>query len=70
MDQNGMMIRVVWWEEQLWAEALQLVTGYYIDVHGGSNQIVTSRCRSQLGSALSLFLFYFARRWCDGILPL
>ena len=37
---NGMMIRVVWWEERLWAEGLQLVSGYYSDVHGCSNQII------------------------------
>jgi hypothetical protein len=42
MDWNGMMIRVlVWWEKWLWAEGLQLVSGYYSNVHGCiKNQII------------------------------
>jgi hypothetical protein len=41
MDWNGMMIRVVWWEERLWVvEGLQLVSGFYSDVHGCSKQII------------------------------
>ena len=65
---HGMMIRVVCWrEERLWAEGLQLLSGYNSDVYGCSNQIIytTSRCRSELGSAF-FFLsvsFLFSMVW-------